>query len=575
MKRRAEQRQIAHRRFRVRSLMLVGMFALCALIVVGRSAHLQVIEREFLLSEADARHVKRRTIASHRGSITDRNGEPLAISSPVDSVWANPKQLLPETDAIPQLARIIGRDHSQLLKSLNRNIGKEFLWLHRHAMPGQVAAISDLALPGVNVRREYRRFFPAGEVTSHLVGLTDIDDTGQEGLELAHNHALAGEAGAKLVLQDRLGRAVDDVRSISPVRHGIDLVTSIDLRIQYFAYRELTRAMEIHDAQAGSVVVLDIQTGEVLAIVNRPGYNPNNRAQYSGERSRNRAITDIYDPGSSIKPITLAAALESGVIEANSIIDTGDGSIQVGIKEIKDHHALGAIDLETLLARSSNVATTMVGMRMESEQFWETLTRFGFGSLTASGFPGESQGLLPHYRDWQKISQATISYGYGLSVTPLQLARAYAAIGNGGLLMPVSLLRVDTPPPGTRAVSEDVANHVVSLMERVVQAGGTGTRAAIPGYRVAGKTGTAWKYSGNGDYNEEKYLSFFAGLVPASNPRLAAVVVIDEPSKKEFYGGDVAAPVFSAVMGEALRTLAVAPDAAPGLMAGLSDEVQP
>lgn len=564
MKRRQERRQRAQQRFNNRSLLLLCGFVLTAVVMVGRSAWLQVLDREFLLREAGAQHVKPRKIASHRGSITDRNGEPLAISSPVDSVWANPETLLGQAEAIPQLARILGRDHGQLLKSLNRNIDKDFVWLRRHVLPAQVEAINELELPGVNVRREYRRFFAAGEVASHLVGLTDIDDTGQEGLEYVHNHALAGEPGEKLVLQDRLGRAIDDVRSISSVRHGEDLVTSIDLRIQYFAYRELARAMELHSAQSGSIVVLDVRTGEVLAVVNQPGYNPNDRSQYSGERSRNRAILDIHDPGSSIKPITIASALESGAVDFDTIIDTTPGFITVGTKPIKDTESLGPISLETLLARSSNVGATKVAMRMEPEQQWELLTRFGFGSLTGSGFPGESQGLLSHYRDWRDISRATISYGYGLSVTPLQLARAYAALGNEGVLMPVSLLKSDEPGPGTRAVSKQVADFVVGLMERVVQPGGTATLAAIPGYRVAGKTGTAWKYAGDGSYNQEKYLSYFAGLVPASNPRLAAVVVIDEPTQRDYYGGKVAAPVFAAVMREALRTLAITPDAAPG-----------
>ncbi|MEL6301241.1 MAG: penicillin-binding protein 2 [Pseudomonadota bacterium] len=571
MKRRAEKRQLAQQRFRMRGSVLVFVFALASVVLIGQSAYLQVIDSEMLVTEGDKRHIRERVISSHRGSITDRNGEPLAISSPVDSIWANPSELLPKTEELPRLARILDRDHAQLLKVLNRNINRDFVWLLRHARPDQVAAISELGLPGINVLREYRRFFPATEVASHVIGLTDIDDIGQEGLEYAHNHELAGAPGSKLVLMDGVGEDFRDIRSIRAVRHGKDLVTSIDLRIQHFAYRELKRARELHDAQSGSMVILDVHTGEVLAMVNQPGYNPNKRSQYTAERARNRAVTDIHDPGSSIKPITLAAALEHGVIQPDSMIDTANGSLEVGVKTITDPNPLGTIDLETLLAKSSNVATTQVGLRMEPEDFWESLSRFGFGSLTGSSLPGESRGLLTHYSDWRKISQATISYGYGISVTRLQLVRAYAALANDGVLMPVSLLKVDQPPDGTRAVSPEIARHVLSLMEGVVESG-TGSRAAIPGYRVAGKTGTAWMYSGDGKYDDQRHRAIFAGVVPASNPRLAAVVVIDEPRRSKLHGGDVAAPVFSAVMREALRTMAIPPDARPTLMAGVAQD---
>ena len=567
MKRNAEKKLAALRRFRFRSTLLAGLFAVLAVVLVGRTAKLQVLDREFLNREADARHLRRMEITANRGSITDRNGEALAISTPVDSVWANPRQLAPAIDQFPRLAKALDTDAEQLMRRINRNMEREFVYLKRHLKPEQVASVSDLELPGIDVQREYRRYYPAGEVVGHVIGFTDIDDQGQEGLELAYNHALAGESGAKRVLRDRLGRVIEDVESIRPPRHGVMLASSIDLRIQYFAYRELKRAMQRNGAEAGSIVVMDVKTGEVLAMVNQPAHNPNDRAQYSADRNRNRAITDILEPGSSIKPLVMAAALETGMLGIDDIIDTAPGFIQVGAKRIEDHHNLGRIDLTTLLARSSNVGITQVAMRMEPEQLWRTLAQFGLGNLTSSGFPGESAGLLSHFTHWQPISQATIAYGYGLSVTPLQLARAYAAIGNDGVLMPVSLLKLDRAPGGERLLSPDTASQVLAMMEHVVMPGGTGTKAAIPGYRVAGKTGTAWKFAAGG-YSRDKYFSIFAGLVPASAPRLAAVVVVDEPTGIDYYGGDVAAPVFAEVMSEALRLLAVPPDAAPALLDG-------
>ncbi|MCH8303304.1 MAG: penicillin-binding protein 2, partial [Proteobacteria bacterium] len=375
-------------------------------------------------------------------------------------------------------------------------------------------------------------------------------------------HWLSGESGAKRVLKDRLGRSVENVESIRPPRHGKDLRTSIDLRLQYLSYRTLKAAIQQYKAESGSIVILDIATGEVLAMANQPTYNPNDRAQYSAERYRNRAITDIFEPGSSIKPLIIAAALESGRYRANSIVDTAPGYVVVGPKKIEDPRNLGRISLTTVLSRSSNVGATKIALSLEPEQLWGTLTRFGLGSLTASGFPGESAGMLTHYSDWRQISQATLGYGYGVSVTPLQLVQAYAAIGSGGVIRPVSLVRLDEPVPGERIVDRETAVAIRRMMEEVVRPGGTGNNASIAGYRVAGKTGTAWKFAAGG-YSEDKYFSIFAGLVPASNPRLAAVVVIDEPSGDLYYGSDVAAPVFADVMAESLRLLAIPPDALP------------
>ena len=562
MSRGAETKQQIARRFTGRVSLVIAFFVLVAGSLVARAVHLQVFNKDFLNQQADSRHLRTEKIFAHRGSITDRNGDPLAISTPVDSVWANPKKLAVAIDRVPALARSLDLDLELLMRRITRSMDKEFLYLKRHLSPDQAHTVMALKLPGVNVIREYRRYYPAGEVTGHLVGFTNIDDDGQEGLELAFNHWLSGDSGAKRVLKDRLGRSVENVESIRPARHGKDLRTSIDLRLQYLSYRTLKAAIQQYKAESGSIVILDIVTGEVLAMANQPTYNPNDRAQYSAERYRNRAITDIFEPGSSIKPLIIAAALESGRYRANSIVDTAPGYVVVGPKKIEDPRNLGRISLTTVLSRSSNVGATKIALSLEPEQLWATLTRFGLGSLTASGFPGESAGMLTHYSDWRQISQATLGYGYGVSVTPLQLAQAYAAIGSGGVLRPVSLVRLDEPVPGERIVDRETAVTIRRMMEEVVRPGGTGNNASIAGYRVAGKTGTAWKFAAGG-YSEDKYFSIFAGLVPASNPRLAAVVVIDEPSGDLYYGSDVAAPVFADVMAESLRLLAIPPDALP------------
>ncbi len=562
MTRGAETKTQTAKRFVGRVTLVLVFFSLIAVALAARAVHLQVLNKEFLNQQADTRHLRRERISAHRGTITDRNGEPLAISTPVDSVWANPKELAPAVDDVPRLARALGLDPQLLMRRITRSMDKEFLYLKRHLSPEQAQQVLALKLPGVNVQREYRRYYPAGEVTGHLVGFTDIDDEGQEGLELAFNHWLAGESGAKRVLKDRLGRSVENVESIRPARHGKNLRTSIDLRIQYLAYRTLKAAIQNHNAESGSIVVLDVRTGEVLAIVNQPTYNPNDRSQFSAERYRNRAVTDIFEPGSSIKPLVVAAALETGEFRPSSIIDTAPGYVTVGAKTIEDSRNLGRVSLTTILARSSNVGITKLAMSLQPDQLWQTMTEFGLGSLTSSLFPGESAGLLTHFSNWKAISQATLAYGYGVSVTALQLAQAYSAIGNGGRLNPVSLVALEAPARGEQVIAPDSAAAVRRMLEEVVRPGGTGTKASVPGYRVAGKTGTAWKFAAGG-YSEDKYISIFAGIAPASDPQLAAVVVIDEPSGELYYGSDVAAPVFADIMTESLRLLAVPPDALP------------
>lgn len=527
--------------------------------LVARAVHLQVFNTEFLNEQAAARHIRVETLSATRGVITDRNGVPLAVSTPVDSVWVNPSQLLEDQDRIRRLAAALRLDTGELTANLSRKVGREFYYVRRHMNPSDAEAIDALKIPGVHLLREYRRYYPAGEVTGQLLGFTNIDDKGQEGLELAFDNWLHGEPGRKKVLRDRLGRVIEDVENIESPRPGHDLAASIDLRIQYVAYRALQEMVQKNGAESGSVVVLDIDSGEVLADVNQPSFNPNDRAQIKPAKYRNRAITDILEPGSTFKPLIIAAALESGRFTARSTVDTRPGFIQVGNKRIEDEHDLGVISLATLLAKSSNVGAVHVSMELDKAQLWNTLNRFGVGRLTTSGFPGESAGMLPPYQSWRPIRQATMAYGYGVSMTPLQIAEAYAVLGGDGLQRPVSLVRVDNPPIARRVLSPGAAEGVVAMLEHVVSEDGTGIRAAVPGYRIAGKTGTARKV-GAGGYTQDRHTAVFAGVAPASAPRLAIVVIIDEPSAGQYYGGELAAPVFSAVAAGALRLLAIPPD---------------
>jgi len=551
------------RSFRTRTWVVLGMLVVAAGGLLWRAVDLQLMDHAFLARQGDARFSRVAAIAAHRGTITDRYGEPVAVSTPVDSVWANPKELALATDLLPQLARALKVDKNDLARRVTSNLDREFLYLRRHMQPADAQKIKALGIPGVYLVREYRRYYPSGEVVGHLLGFTSIDDAGQEGIELAFDHWLAGEDGAKRVIQDRHGRVVQDVESIRPVRPGRDMILSIDLRIQYLAYRELKAAIREQRAKSGSVIVLDVTTGEVLAMVNQPAYNPNDRDQINARTYRNRAATDILEPGSSIKPFVVAAALASGNFNEQSLVDTSPGYIKVGARVLEDKHNLGRIDLATVLAKSSNVGMTRVALALEPEQMWNTLTGLGFGQVTTSGYPGESAGLLPHWSHWRPVGISSMSRGYGLSVTPLQLAHAYATVGAGGHSRPVSFLRVDTAPIGERVLDERVARSLVHMLEGVIAPSGTGSHAAIPGYRVAGKTGTAWKANAGG-YSTDRYMAVFGGVAPASQPRLAAVVIVDEPGAGKYYGGDVAAPVFSRVVGGALRLLAVAPDAAIG-----------
>jgi cell division protein FtsI (penicillin-binding protein 3) len=551
--------------YRWRSLVVLSLVVLGAAGLAARAVELQLVDHGFLAKQGDDRSMRIVKIAAHRGAITDRYGEPLAMSTPVDSIWVNPQELNDNIDQLPKLAKALKQDQDFLARRITSNLDREFLYLVRHMPPDQAARVKALGIPGVYLLREYRRYYPAGEVAGHVVGFTTVDDQGQEGLELGFDQLLNGEDGAKRVIQDMLGRYVENVESIRAPRPGGDLVTSIDLRIQYLAYRELKSAMQEYSARAGSVIVIDVDSGEVLAMVNQPSYNPNDREQLKPELYRNRAATDIFEPGSSVKPFIMAAALASGQYRPDSVVDTSPGFFKVGNKVEEDEHNLGSIDLATILAKSSNVGTAKVALSLQPERIWSTLTALGLGQVTGGSYPGESAGMLSNYSHWRPVGIATLSHGYGLSVTPLQLAHAYATIGAGGIRRPISFERVSGPVPGERVLDPKVCADLIQMMEQVVEKGGTATRAALIGYRVSGKTGTAFK-SIAGGYSTDKIMAVFAGLVPASHPKLATVVVIDEPSRDVqqmgilAQGGTVAAPVFSSVMAGALRLMDIPPD---------------
>ncbi|MFO1406470.1 MAG: penicillin-binding transpeptidase domain-containing protein [Steroidobacteraceae bacterium] len=540
--------------------LVAGALAVGGVTLLARALYLQVIDQDFLEKQGDARSLRVVKLSASRGMILDRNGKPLAASTPVDTVWADPRKLAEVPQEFPRLAKALDRDPQWLARRVTSSLDREFVYLVRHMRPQDAARVKALGIPGVDTLREYRRYYPSGEVTGHLLGFTNVDDVGQEGLELAYDQWLGGEPGAKRVLRDSLGHTIEDIEQIRAPRPGQDLRTSIDLRVQYLAYRELKAAVQANRARAGSIVIIDVETGEVLAMVNQPAFNPNDREQYEPSRYRNRATNDFLEPGSSIKPFVVAAGMETGRYHGDTLIDTSPGMMKVGIKTVRDHNNLGTIDVTTVLAKSSNVGTAKIALSLRPQEMWSSLDALGFGRVTGSGFPGESAGILTGYEHWRAISQATMAYGYGLSVTPLQLAQAYAVLGAGGIKRPVSLRKVDVPPAGERVMPEGVAHELVGMLESVVSDAGTARRAAIMGYRVSGKTGTAWKASETGGYSTNKYMAIFGGVVPASNPRLAAVVIIDEPSAGEYYGGDVAAPVFASVMSGALRLLAIPPD---------------
>ena len=544
-----------------RRWLLLGLCLAVASGLAWRAIYLQWMEQAFLQDQGDARHLRMMELAANRGVITDRNGEPLAISTPVDSIWVHPKTFLENvsSDEVLRLAKMLGMKSAGLQKRVSQRADKEFVYLKRHVSPELAGKVKHLSLAGVSLQREYRRYYPMAEVTGHVVGFTNIDDEGQEGVELALNERLRGTKGGKRVLKDRLGDVVEDVESILEPQPGQDVELSIDRRLQYLAYRELKATVKAHRARAASAVILDVKTGEVLAMVNQPSFNPNNRASFNSGRYRNRAVTDTFEPGSTVKPFTVAAALEAGKVTPRTVINTSPGRFRVGNNTIRDAGDYGAIDVTTILQKSSNIGASKIALSLSSEQLWKMFNRVGFGLSTSSHFPGEADGLIGDYWRWKEVQQASRSYGYGMSVSALQLVRAYSVLANDGVMKPISFLKVNKMPEGEVVMPAKVAKQVRAMLETVVADKGTGKLARVDGYRIAGKTGTVHKTGGSG-YTEDRYISLFAGIAPASKPRLAMVVVIHDPRIGDYHGGRVAAPVFSKVMTDALRLMNVPPD---------------
>ncbi|KPK33072.1 MAG: cell division protein [Betaproteobacteria bacterium SG8_40] len=535
-------------------LLFAGFMTLAA-----RALYLQGLNKDFLQARGESRYERTIAAVANRGTITDRNGDPLAISTPVESVWASPRNAELSASQRGKLARMLGMSRKELDRRLSGE-EREFVYLKRQLPPKLAAEVVAQNLPGVFLQREYRRYYPAGDVAAHVIGFTSVDDRGQEGIELAYQEWLAGKPGSRRVIKDRLGRIVEDVERNSAAEDGRPLALSIDRKIQYLAYRELKRAAIEHSAKAASIVVLDVASGEVLALANWPSYNPNNRDTFKARRTRNRAVVDLFEPGSTIKPFTAAAAIEAGLFNPATTIDIEAGRLRIGNRTIHDVHVDQPIlTVSQVIQKSSNVGSAKIALSMEAQDLWQVFTLAGFGATPKSGFPGEASGLVRDFDDWKPIEQATMSYGHGISVSLLQLARAYTVFASDGILAPLTFVRRDAPVPGQRVISERTARLVRAMLESVTHPGGTAVKARVTGYRVAGKTGTVHKLV-DGRYAPDRYMSSFVGFAPASNPRLVVAVMIDEPSGVHYYGGEVAAPVFREVTAGALRILGISPD---------------
>lgn len=540
-----------------RRVLLVCLLLGFTLLMI-QSAYLQNTNKEFLQKKGDDRYSRTLKLQAYRGKISDRNGEILAVNSPVDSVWANPSQLNMSAKQKIALAKLLNVKTTAIDEKV-ANKKREFVYVKRRISPDLAKQVERLGIQGINLQREYRRFYPAGDVVSHVVGFTGIDGVGQEGVELMRDESLSGLAGKRRVIKDRKGHIVEELEVISEPRDGQELVLSIDRRVQYLVFRELAKAVTQYKAKAASAVMLDAKTGEVLAMVNFPTYNPNNPTNIKG-KTRNRAVTDMFEPGSTMKPVAAAAGMQYGGYTPTTTIDTSPGYMRIGPATIHDTHPYDEMTVAEVVRKSSNVGAAKIALSLEKEKLWRTFNDLGFGTKTKVGFPGEARGTVRAYEGWRPIEQATMSYGHGISVTLLQLARAYTVFANNGELLPVSLMKLDKAPKGEPVFSAEVANDVKDMLEMVVQPGGTGIKAQVAGYRIAGKTGTAHKLGAHG-YEKDKYVGSFVGMAPASNPRLIMAVMIDEPTSGEYYGGTVAAPVFSAVMADVLRLLAVPQDA--------------
>lgn len=549
-------------RFRV----VIALLAIMVGAIAWRIIDLQVVDRDFLKGQGDARSLRHIPIPAHRGLITDRNGEPLAVSTPVTTLWANPKEMQGAKDRWPALAVALKQDPQQLTARLEQQANKEFIYLVRGLTPEQGQVVLDLKVPGVYGIEEFRRFYPAGDVAAHMVGFTDLDDHGREGVELAYDEWLAGVPGKRQVIKDRRGRLIKDIQVTKNAKAGKTLALSIDLRLQYLATRELRNAIAEQEAKAGSLVIMDVKTGEVLAMVNQPTYNPNNRRSMFPAAMRNRAIIDVFEPGSTVKPFSMSAALQSGRWKPTDKVEVYPGTLQLGRYTIRDvSRSEGPIlDLTGILINSSNVGMSKIAFDIGGESIYRVMSQLGLGQYTGLGFPGERVGNLPNHREWRKAETATLSYGYGLSVTALQLVHAYAALANDGKMVPLSILKLDKAPESTQVVPKETAETIQGMLQQVIEAPRGVFRAQVPSYHVGGKSGTARKaIVGSKGYTENAYRSLFTGFGPMSDPRYAIVVVIDEPSKGGYFGGLVSAPVFSKVMSGTLRLMNVPPDNLP------------
>lgn len=546
-----------------RRLSVLCVFLSVVSVLVGRALDMQILHSEFFKQQGDARQLRVVSIPAYRGQIVDRHGEPFAVSTPVSSIWLSPKEVVGALERLPELARVLMMDPASLRKKVLDNQKREFMYLKRHASPDLAQRVMDLSIPGVALQNEYRRYYPTGEVAAHVVGFADIDDNGQEGMELAFNTWLRGEPGKKRVIRDRLGRAFGDIEHIRTVVPGKPLVLSLDKRLQYLTYRTLKAAVLKHNAVAGSAVVLDVKSGEVLAMVNQPSFNVNDRSQLKPEAIRNRSVTDVFEPGSTMKPLSIAAALESGRWRPHYKVETAPGYMKIQGNIIRDTRNYGDLDVGGVITKSSNVGISKIVLAMEAEDQWGMYQKLGLGSETGSGFPGEVTGRLSISALHNDFERASLAFGYGLSVTPLQLARAYAALAADGDIRPVSFLHNEEMVAGVRIMSVETARAVRKMMQEVVSDKGTGKLAQVANYSVAGKTGTVHKFIAGG-YAEDRYLSIFAGMIPAESPELVMVVMIDEPRNGKHFGGDVAAPVFSKVMAGAMRLLNIPPDQVSG-----------
>jgi cell division protein FtsI (penicillin-binding protein 3) len=542
---------------RLRTALVFGAIVLLFAGLVGRSLYLQWIDNEFLQEQGSSRYSREIELPAHRGRILDRNGDALAISTPVKSIWAFPAKVEATPAQLAALARVLETTPQALAKRLDG--AGDFVFLARQVPPETAERVARLEIKGVHDQNEYRRYYPAGETISHVLGFTGDHDLGQEGIELAQQAWLGGTPGSRRVIINRRGDAVEDVEAIRAPQAGRDLVLAIDTRLQYLAFRELKAAVELNKAKAGGLVILDVETGEILALANMPTYNPNARNRVARDRMRNRALTDVFEPGSTLKPFTIAAALEVGKVRPDTIIDTAPGTLTIGPNTIHDAHAGGALTVEQVIQKSSNVGAAKIALSLHPETMWDMFSEVGFGTPPNTGFPGEVAGRLRPAKTWKPIEQATMAYGHGISLNLVQLARAYTIFATDGELKPATLLKVNGPVAGRPVIRPETARAVRKMLEMVVSAGGTAPRAQVAGYRVGGKTGTAHKLEGRGYGN--KYVASFVGFAPASHPRLIVAVKIDEPSAGQYYGGTVAAPVFATVMGSALRMLGVPTDA--------------